>query len=52
MAGKLFRVSSSGTATLLKQGFRNSADFGYDPSRKLIALPEMNGGAVQMLKLR
>jgi hypothetical protein len=52
MAGKLFRVSSSGTATLLKGGFKNSADFGYDPSRNLIALPEMSGGTVQMLKLK
>jgi hypothetical protein len=51
-AGKLLRVSSSGTATLLKQGFKNSADFGYDPSRNLIAVPEMSGGTVQMLKLR
>jgi hypothetical protein len=37
--------------TVLKDGFKNSADIGYDSARKLVAVPEMGGGTVQMLKL-
>lgn len=51
MASKLFRVSRSGEVTVLKDGFKNSADIGYDSARKLVAVPEMGGGTVQMLKL-
>jgi sugar lactone lactonase YvrE len=50
-AGKLFRVSKSGSATLLREGFKNSADIGYDSARRLVAVPEMGGGAVQLLRL-
>jgi hypothetical protein len=38
-------------ATVLKDGFKDSADIGYDPARKIIAVPEMSGGAVQLLRL-
>jgi hypothetical protein len=51
MASKLFRVSRSGEVTVLKDGFKNSADIGYDSARKLVAVPEMGGGTVQVLKL-
>lgn len=51
MAGKLFRVSKSGAATLVKDGFKNSADIGYDAARRLVAVPEMGGAAVRFLQL-
>jgi hypothetical protein len=51
MAGKLFRVSKSGEASVLKDGFKNSADIGFDATRNLVALPEMSGGDVQMLRI-
>jgi hypothetical protein len=37
--------------TVLKDGFKNSADIGYDPARRLVVLPEMGGGALQILRL-
>jgi sugar lactone lactonase YvrE len=51
MASKLFRVSRSGAVTLLREGFKNSADIGYDPVRKLVAVPETEGGSVQFLRI-
>ena len=51
MAGKLLRVSKSGAATVLKDGFKDSADIGYDPGRKIIVVPEMGAGTVQVLHL-
>jgi len=51
VAGKLLRISKSGTVTVLKDGFKNSADLGYDPARRLVAVPEMGGGKVQLLRL-
>jgi hypothetical protein len=50
-AGKLLRVSKSGVATVLKDGFKDSADIGYDPARKIVAVPEMSGGVVRLLRL-
>src|SRR5512143_1625284 len=47
MAGKIFRVSKSGAATVLKSGFAESADLGWDPARRTIAVPEMSGGTVK-----
>jgi hypothetical protein len=51
MAGKLMRVSKAGEVTVLKDGFKNSADFGYDAEKRTIALPEMSGGVVQLLRI-
>ena len=51
MAGKLLRVSKGGAVTVLKDGFKNSADIGYDPARRLVAVPEMGRGTVQFLRL-
>jgi sugar lactone lactonase YvrE len=51
MAGKLLRVSRAGAVTLLKDGFKNSADIGYDAARRIVAVPEMGGGTVQFLRL-
>lgn len=51
MAGKLLRVSKSGEVTVLKDGFKNSADFGYDATKRIVALPEMGGGVVQLLRV-
>jgi sugar lactone lactonase YvrE len=51
MAGKLVRVSKSGAVTLVKDGFKNCADIGYDAARGLVAVPEMETGAVQFLRL-
>lgn len=51
MAGKLMRVSKSGEVTVIQDGFKNSADFGYDAAAKTIALPEMSGGVVQLLRV-
>jgi hypothetical protein len=50
-AGKLLRISKSGATTVLKDGFKDSADIGYDPTREIVAVPEMSGGAVQLLRL-
>ena len=52
MAGKLIRVSNGGEVTVLHDNLKSSADIGYDPTRKLIALPEMNGGDVKLIKLQ
>jgi sugar lactone lactonase YvrE len=51
IAGKLLRVSQSGAVTVLKDGFKNCADIGYDATRGIVAVPEMGGGTVQFLKL-
>lgn len=51
IAGKFLRISKSGAVTVLKDGFKNSADIGYDPARRLVVLPEMGGGALQILRL-
>ena len=51
MAGKIFRVSKSGAATVLKSGFAESADLGWDPARRIIAVPEMVGGTVKFFRL-
>ncbi|HEY6065027.1 MAG TPA: ATP/GTP-binding protein [Thermoanaerobaculia bacterium] len=51
MAGKLFRVSKSGAVTVLKDGFKNSADIGFDSARRVVAVPEMEGGDVQLLRI-
>lgn len=50
-AGKLLRVSKSGVATVLKGGFKDSADIGYDAVRRIVAVPEMSAGTVQVLRL-
>lgn len=50
-AGKLFLVSPSGAATLLKTGLKESADLGYDPSRNLVGIPEMAPGRVQFFRI-
>lgn len=41
VAGKLIRVSSDGSASVLRSGYSNSADIGFDPERDAIAVPEM-----------
>jgi len=51
MAGKLLRVSRSGAVTVLKDGFKNCADIGYDAVSGVIAVPEMGSGTVQFFKL-
>lgn len=51
MAGKLFRVSKSGAATVVKDGFKNSADIGWNPARRHLAVPEMSGGTLQILRI-
>ncbi|HEX9149454.1 MAG TPA: ATP/GTP-binding protein [Thermoanaerobaculia bacterium] len=51
MAGKIFRVSKSVAATVLKSGFAESADLGWDPGRRIIAVPEMGGGTVKFFRL-
>jgi hypothetical protein len=50
-AGKLYFVSASGAARVLKSGFRESADIGYDPSRNLVAVPQMASGTVEFVRL-
>jgi hypothetical protein len=51
VAGKLLRITRAGEVTVLKEGFKNAADIGYDPARKLVAVPEMGAGDVQILRL-
>lgn len=41
VAGELIKVSADGSATVLKSGYNNSADIGFDPERKAVAIPEM-----------
>jgi sugar lactone lactonase YvrE len=50
-AGRIFRVSKSGAATVLKSGFAESADLGWDPGRRIIAVPETGGGTVKFFRL-
>ena len=45
------RVTRTGAVTVLKEGFKNSADLGYDEARKLVAVPEMAAGTIQLLRL-
>jgi hypothetical protein len=40
-AGELIQVSAGGSAAVLKGGYKNSADLGFDATRKAIAVPEM-----------
>jgi DNA-binding beta-propeller fold protein YncE len=40
-AGELIRISADGSATVLKSGYSNCADIGFDADRKAIAIPEM-----------
>ena len=40
-AGELVRISAEGSATVLKSGYSNCADIGFDADRKTIAIPEM-----------
>ncbi len=40
-AGELIRISAEGSATVLKSGYSNCADIGFDAARKTIAIPEM-----------
>ena len=51
VAGKLFRITRGGEVTVLKEGLKNAADIGYDPARKLLAVPEMGAGDIQILHL-
>lgn len=50
-AGKVFIAEKSGAATLLKTGFTESADLGFDPARRMIAVPEMGEGTVKFFRL-
>lgn len=50
MAGKIFRVSKAASA-VLATGFAESADLGWDPARRIIAVPEMAGGTVKFFRL-
>jgi hypothetical protein len=51
IAGKLLRISKAGVVTVLKDGFKNSADLGYDAKTKRAVVPEMGGGTVQVLQI-
>ena len=47
LAGKLWRVEEKdGAATLLMEGLSGPADLGYDPKRRVIVVPQMNGDEV------
>ncbi|MEW6776906.1 MAG: hypothetical protein AB1405_11470 [Bdellovibrionota bacterium] len=52
MASKLFRVAKDGTATLLQEGFKNSADLGFDPATRKALVPEMGGGVVTFVEIK
>ncbi len=41
VTGELIKVSADGSASVLKSGYNNSADIGFDPERKAVAIPEM-----------
>ena len=41
VGGELIKVSADGSASVLKSGYNNSADIGFDPERKAVAIPEM-----------
>lgn len=50
-AGKLWRVADpSGEAVLLATGLEGAADIGYDPRKRLIAVPCMNADLVEGLQ--
>jgi DNA-binding beta-propeller fold protein YncE len=51
MAGKIFRVSADGKATVLMEGFKNSADIGYVPRQKLLVIPQMGADVVSAYAL-
>lgn len=51
MSGKLLRISKSGAVTVVKDGFKSSADIGYDPGRRIVVVPDMTAGTVQFLRL-
>ena len=40
-AGTLMMVSPDGSTTMLASGYQNCADIGFDPDRRVVALPEM-----------
>ena len=51
MAGKVFKVSKTGSCTTLLSGFKGSADLTYIPSKKLLIIPLMLENKVVAYKL-
>ncbi len=45
-ASKFFRVPAKGGAVLLQEGFKNSADLGFNAETRRALVPEMGGGQV------
>lgn len=51
MAGKLWQVSNGGEAFEVANGYKASADIGYDPEAKRVAIPEMGADKVTFVDL-
>ena len=51
VAGKLLRITKAGVVTVLKDGFKNAADLGWDAKTRRAVVPEMGGDAVQVLQV-
>jgi hypothetical protein len=51
VAGKLLRITAKGVVTVLKDGFKNSADLGYDAKTHRAMVPDMGAGTVQILQI-
>jgi sugar lactone lactonase YvrE len=51
MAGKLLRITRKGAVTVLKDGFKNSADLGYDAKTHRAVVPDMGADTVLILQI-
>jgi hypothetical protein len=52
MAGKVFRVTGDGKATVILEGFKNSADIGYLPRQRQVIVPRMGEDAVSAYEVK
>ncbi|MCC6808212.1 MAG: ATP/GTP-binding protein [Deltaproteobacteria bacterium] len=51
MAGKVYQVSNEGEAFVVGEGYKASADIGYDEVTKRLGIPEMGGDKVTFADL-
>jgi sugar lactone lactonase YvrE len=53
--GKIWRLDSAGRGTLLRDltadGLSSSADIGFDPSRRVVLVPDLVGNTLHLLRL-
>lgn len=51
MSGKLYRIEANGSSKLMRDGFTNGADIGFDAENSVLAIPEMGADKVTFMNL-